>query len=82
MELQNLDTLSVILSQEVEGPPENVVNNLYNVIWLERNETGGYMGCVRKGISFGKHQTGRLVRVYSEATRVILCKTIDKSSLE
>ena len=66
VELADLDALSVTLGQEIDGPPDDLVNsmnNLYNVFWLERNETGGFMGCVRKGISFGKHQTGRLVSV-------------------
>ena len=60
-ELSDLDALSVILGQEIDGPPDELMKNLYNVFWLERNATGGFLGCVRKGILFGKHQTGRLV---------------------
>ena len=64
VDLQDLDALSVLLSQEVAGPPENVRGDHYNIFWLERNATGGYMGCVRKGISsFGVKQTGKLVRL-------------------
>ena len=70
-DLSDLDALSVILGQEIDGPPEDLFRNLYNAFWLERNATGGFLGCVRKGISFGKHQTGRLVSF----TRVLCIQT-------
>ena len=75
-ELSNLDALSVLLGQEVDGPPEDLLKNLYNVFWLERNETGGFMGCVRKGISFGKLQTGRLVS-FIRITHILTAFTRD-----
>ena len=62
-ELANLEVISVLLSQEVNGPPSNVIEKLYNLFWLERRASMGnkFVACFREGISFGKHQTGRLV---------------------
>ena len=62
-ELEDLDALSVLLGQEVDGPPATLIEKLYNIFWLERNASDGnkYIACFRKGISFSEHQTGRLV---------------------
>jgi len=59
-ELSVLDNLIVLLGQEVSGPPADLDDNYYNTFWLERNATGGYMGCFREGVLFYKHHTGKL----------------------
>ena len=62
-ELANLEVISVLLGQEVNGPPSDVMEKLYNLFWLERRASMGnqFVVCFRKGISFGKHHSGRLV---------------------
>ena len=57
--------ITIIIGQEVNGPLQDLIDNFYNLVWLQKLSNGSYQGCYREGITFSQHHTGKMVRIHN-----------------